>query len=164
MNKKYYLLSLYVAIAAILFDLGTKLLVVKYLENKTLHVIPNFFSLSYSVNFGAIFGTMKGMLPLFLMVTVVFLIIIFYAKEKLVGNKPLCVAYGLIVGGALGNMIDRLFIEPVGAVTDFLDFHLTVSAKLFAYPIFNFADVFILVGVILFLLKYKGKKEDGKKD
>lgn len=160
MKKNYYILTFAVAILSILFDLGTKLLIVKYLENKTYHVIPNFFSLSYSVNFGAIFGTMKGMLPLFLMVTVIFLIIIFYSKEKLIGNKVLCVAYGLIIGGALGNMIDRLFIRPIGAVTDFLDFHLTVSAKLFAYPIFNFADVFILVGVVLFLFNYKKAKKE----
>ena len=155
--KKFYLLTLFVAIGSIIVDLLSKFFIIKFVKN-SIDIIPNFFSIVYSVNHGAIFGTMQGMLPLFLMVVVVFLIIIFYAKDKLKDNKPLCWSYGLIVGGALGNMIDRLLLPPFGGVTDFLDFHLKTGASLFSYPVFNFADIFIVVGVILFLFKYKSKK------
>lgn len=161
-NKFYYILTFAVAVLAVCIDTVSKLLVCNFVQGKTVDIIPGFFSLVYSVNMGAIFGTMKGMLPLFLMVLVLFLLAVFYGRKKLVGNKPLCVAFGLICGGAVGNIIDRLLIPPFGGVTDFLDFHLKSSAGLFSYPVFNFADMCIIIGVIIFLFKYKTKEVKGE--
>ena len=156
MKKYYYWLTGIVALVAIAVDLISKFCVIKLVTNP-IDVIPNFFSIVCTINNGAIFGAMQGWLPLFLMVTIVFLIMIFYSKDKLLNNKPLSVAYGLIIGGALGNMMDRLLLPTFGGVIDFLDFHLKTSANLFSYPVFNFADVFIIVGVIILLFNFKTK-------
>ena len=160
--KKYYWLTCIVALITIVIDLITKFLVIKFLVNP-IDIIPNFFTIVNTINRGAIFGTLQGWLPLFAMVTIVFLIMIFYSKEKLLNNKPLSLAYGLIIGGACGNMIDRLILPPFGGVIDFLDFHLKTSASLFSYPVCNFADVFIILGVIILLFNFK-TKETSKKD
>lgn len=159
-NSFYYILTGLVAIIAIIADILSKFAVIHYVKGKTIDIIPNFFSLVYSVNYGAIFGTMKGMLPLFLLVIAVFLVIVFYSRNKLLGNKTLCISYGLVIGGALGNIIDRLLIPPFGGVTDFLDFHLKSSAGLFNYPVFNLADCFILVGAVILIVKFKSREND----
>lgn len=152
----YYKILIFTAIIACGLDLLSKYLVIKFVANNGyIEVIPNFFSIVYSVNMGAAFGIMQGMLPLFFMIILVFVIIIFRAKEKLIGSKQLALAYGLILGGAFGNGIDRLLIPPFGGVTDFLDFHLTISSRFLSYPTFNVADICIVVGCVLFLFFYK---------
>ena len=159
MKNYYYWLTAIVAIVAIVVDLISKILVINYIT-LPIQVIPNYFSIVYTVNKGAIFGTMQGMLPLFLLVSVIFLIIIFYSKDKLLNNKPLCIAYGLVIGGAMGNMIDRLALPPFGGVIDFLDFHLKTAGAVFSYPIFNLADMFIIIGVIILLFKFKSNDSE----
>lgn len=157
-NSYYYMLTLSVALAGLIIDFLSKLWVINNLKENTADIIPGFFSLVYAVNLGAVFGTMQGMLPLFLMMAVIFLIIVFYAREKLIGNSLLCVSCGLILAGCLGNILDRLVIPPFGGVTDFLDFHLKTSAGFFSYPIFNFADIFIAAGVIIFVFAFRNRK------
>ena len=157
-NSYYYLFTLIIAAVSLFIDIISKLFIIKFIKNP-IDIIPGFFSLVHSVNQGAIFGTFQGMLPLFLFITLVFLIIVFYAKDKLIGNKLLCISYGLIVGGALGNIIDRLVLPPYGGVTDFLDFHLKTASSLLSYPVFNIADICIVVGVIIFIFTFKTKEK-----
>ncbi|OGQ96158.1 MAG: signal peptidase II [Deltaproteobacteria bacterium RIFOXYD12_FULL_57_12] len=114
-------------------------------------VIPGFFNLVLVANTGAAFGFLAGeygrwrqiffvAVAVFALVVMVFAYHHFRACGRLYG-----VAIGMIAGGALGNLIDRL---RFGAVVDFLDFFI----KGYHWPAFNVADSAITVGVGLFLL------------
>lgn len=139
----------------------------KILVQRTMHlgesipIIPNILHFTYILNPGAAFGLFAGKTWFFVIVTVLVLLAIVYFQTRIpAGNKLLRVSLGLIGGGALGNLYDRLFI---GKVIDFLDF------KVWSY-IFNIADSMIVVGgfVLLFWLyssdKAKVSAAETKKD
>jgi signal peptidase II len=136
----------------IVSDQLTKLLIV---ENFALHdslpVIPGFFNLVLVHNTGAAFGMLSNLPPLwrqvfFVSVAAVAVTVLAVMQRRLGGQHPLyAVSFGLISGGAVGNVIDRL---KQGSVIDFLDFHI----KDHHWPAFNVADSGITVGVCLFLL------------
>jgi len=106
-------------------------------------VIPGFFHLTYILNPGAAFGLLPGQSWIFILTAVLAVLGIFYAQFKIPRQDWLLrLTLGLIGGGALGNLYDRLFI---GKVVDYLDF------KVWPY-VFNFADACIVVGAILLVL------------
>lgn len=114
-------------------------------------VVPGFFNLVLAFNTGAAFGFLSGEKTLarhlfFVTVAVIALVVLVvsyrYFKEQ---GKVFAYSIGLIGGGAIGNLIDRL---RHGAVTDFLDFYINS----YHWPAFNVADSAITVGVALFLL------------
>ena len=126
-------------------DIFSKLLVKHYFTFGSISIIRNFLSLSYVENTGAAWSILADNRYIVLLLSgVIIMGIIWYVyKEK--PTRLLCkVAYSLILGGALGNFIDRLYY---GYVIDFID------VKIFGYnyPIFNMADVFIVLGVILLI-------------
>ena len=130
-------------------DQLTKWWVLEYLAPKgSLPVIPQVFSLTFVENTGIAFGWFQGhpgVLTVLITVSVFTLLVCtrFFATELPVRR----VAYGFILGGALGNWIDRL---RVGYVIDFLDFKI--------WPVFNVSDSFITIGVFLFIwLALKGR-------
>ncbi len=133
-------------------DLGSKAWILRTLtEGESLPIIKGFFNLTLGFNRGAIFGSLTG-LPapvravLFAAAGVVAIVLFgrtFLARETPTGDR---IAFGLILGGALGNGIDRLVR---GAVVDFLDFVFGT----WHYWTFNIADSCILVGAILFGLR-----------
>jgi signal peptidase II len=154
-NAKFELRDLIpVGIAAlvIIIDQLTKLWI---MSNFALHeqqnVIPGLFDLVYVTNTGAAFGFLAGSKNLlrqlfFVGVAIVALVVIVYAYGHLKRQGKIFVyALGLIGGGAIGNLIDRL---RFGSVVDFLDFYLGS----YHWPAFNAADSAITVGVGLFLL------------
>ena len=104
-------------------------------------VIKGFFYLTLVHNRGAAFGILRNQLSLFILTSIFAIILIYLNLNKSAGNKKLPlngVSLGLILAGALGNLIDRLFC---GYVIDFLDFLI--------WPVFNVADSAITVGAIL---------------
>ena len=149
----YYIAFISTILIAFILDISTKLLVLKYLT-KPIDIIPGFFSLNLNFNYGAAFGILNGMQWLFITIFLVIIVAIYKFKEKLVGSFPLCIAFGLVIGGAAGNIVDRLAFMPKGGVTDFLDFHLKNADKLLAYPTFNIADSCIVIGVIIILMLF----------
>jgi len=116
-------------------------------------IIPGFFNLVYVTNTGAAFGFLAGdktwlRQVFFVGVALVALIVIVIAYAHLRKQSRIFVfALGLIGGGAIGNLIDRL---RFGSVVDFLDFYLGS----YHWPAFNAADSAITVGVGLFLLAW----------
>ena len=155
MNVKFELRDLIpVGIAAlvVIIDQLTKLWI---MTNFGLHeqqnVIPGFFNLVYVTNTGAAFGFLAGSKSwlrqlFFVGVSAVALVVIVYAYGHLKKQGRMFVyALGLIGGGAIGNLIDRL---RFGSVVDFLDFYLAG----YHWPAFNIADSAITVGVGLFML------------
>lgn len=142
MNKKIFFISVLV----IIFDQVSKLVIENILNvGQSITIIKNFFSLTYINNYGAAFGIFKNS-PIFLLfISVVALILIYSNSFNFKSNKKNNLAFGLITGGILGNIIDRLFLTYV---RDFLSF------KLFSWyaPVFNIADSAIFVGVILLII------------
>lgn len=131
----------------ILLDQWTKSLATAYLKNQEPFVIiPGVFQLRYLENRGAAFGMMQGKQTVFMIIAALALIFIVYAYFKLPWEKrfyPLRAVGLLIAGGAVGNLIDRIF---VGYVIDFFYF------ELIDFPIFNVADIYVTVATILLAL------------
>jgi len=139
---------------AIIVDQITKYLIERNLYGKSIDIIENIFSFTYLENRGAAWGIFSDTNWILLILVPVLIFIIGLYLYKISNSKFEKILGGLIVGGALGNYIDRLFR---GYVVDFLDFKF--------WPVFNFADVFIVVGCILFILisiiSMKGENKNG---
>lgn len=123
----------------LLLDQATKVLAVQLLEAQGRVVTLGFLDLNVIRNAGGAFG-IPGVPGLFILVTVVVLVLVGRAVPR-TDRLALAVAYGLVCGGALGNVMDRLFRSPgfpSGAVVDFLDLRW--------WPIFNLADIGIVTG------------------
>lgn len=116
-------------------------------------VIPNFFSITLIGNTGAAFSILSSNTFLLIIISVVILNLIFFLFIK--GKKLMKfeqISYGLLVGGIIGNLIDRVVH---GQVIDYLDFNLFG----FNFPVFNLADVAIVISMILIaFLIIKGDK------
>ena len=114
--------------------------------NESIEIIPNFFRLTYVHNQGAAFSMFMGALWFFIIIAIIALniIYIFFIRDKKLKNNEI-VIYSLLISGIMGNLIDRILY---GYVIDFLDF--TIFGYNFA--IFNFADSFIVVAIIIFLI------------
>lgn len=146
MNKqqiKYYIVSLISVVAGILLDQYTKFLAVTHLKDQSPYIIiKNVFELNYLENKGAAFGIMQNQRWFFVVSFVVVILIIFLLYIKLPTSQrfiPLHICSALIVAGAIGNLIDRV---RLGYVVDFFYF------SLIDFPIFNVADIFVVIGVI----------------
>ncbi len=142
-----------ISIFVILFDRIIKLFVDKLLllnvKNK---VINNFFYLTKCYNNGAAFSMFSGNILFLILITILALFIIYkYVKNNKL-NKINKISYGLLLGGIIGNLIDRLFY---GYVIDYLNF---IIFK-YEFAIFNLADICIVVGAILILFFDWGDKD-----
>jgi len=139
------------ALVVIIDQLTKQWIMANFALHEQQNVIPGIFDLVYVTNTGAAFGFMAGSKSwlrhlFFVGVAITALIFIIYAYSHLKRqNKIFTYALGLIGGGAIGNLIDRL---RFGSVVDFLDFYLGNHH----WPAFNVADSAITVGVGLFLL------------
>lgn len=107
--------------------------------------IPGFLNLTHTENTGAAFSLFSGQVQILAIVSIIASIIIIYYYLKNISNYTLTtiIAWGLLLGGTGGNLIDRLFL---GSVTDFFEF------AFIDFPVFNFADIFIDTGAFLIIL------------
>ncbi|MBQ8192622.1 MAG: signal peptidase II [Bacilli bacterium] len=143
-----------ISIILLIIDQISKILVIKYIDiNNSIELIKNFFYLTYTHNEGAAFSILTGQRIFLILIAITILIIIFnYIRKNKTKNKVETVAFSLIIGGSLGNLIDRIVR---GYVVDFLDFKILG----YNYPIFNLADTFIVVGVfLLFIFVFRKEK------
>ena len=146
-----------IVLKLVILDQATKSLFMHYLRKKpglTLEV-TSFFDIVYSWNYGISFGMLRQYYQYSNMFfAVVNTLIIIYLWSILLKCKTMTgfVGYSFVIGGAIGNLLDRLIN---GGVFDFIHLHY----KDFSFPVFNLADAFICLGV-LFLLhdNYKSKK------
>ena len=111
-----------------------------------IEVIPNFFSLYYVKNTGAAFSILQNQRVLLIIISLVFLYFIdrFIEREKDL-DKLSIISLGFIIGGIIGNLIDRLIQDGV------IDYLLFQFGK-YIFPIFNIADSFIIVGIVLLII------------
>ena len=148
-----YSLLLFVAGSVVLLDQITKVWVdrtIRIYDSQT--IIPGILDLYYIRNSGAAFGFLSGSqagfrIPFFILVSVVAVGIILFLFYKLEDSEVMMpVALSLVLGGAIGNLVDRI---RLGEVIDFILFHY----KAFRWPAFNVADIAITVGVFLLVLR-----------
>lgn len=141
---RYYFIALFI----IALDQLTKWFIVRKMElGESIGVIDNFFYITSHRNRGAAWGILEGQMWLFYIITILVAIGIVYYMEKHAKGKPLFqISLAFILGGAIGNFIDRLFRKEV---VDFLD---TYIFK-YDFPIFNIADSALTIGVVLMFIQ-----------
>ena len=138
------MLSIIIAILTAVFDQITKLFCMRYLEPVgSVDIIPGIFRFTYVENRGAAFGSFAEHRWVFMISTTVVIAVLLYAIYKMRGrSRFLDVLLGLLLGGGVGNMIDRI---RLGYVVDFLDF----CAFDFWKWVFNVADCAVTVGAVM---------------
>ncbi len=180
---------LFISAAVVLLDQFSKLIVkgfsIPFLkifykgmyEGDSFRVIGNFFRITFIENPGMAFGldpgfNMKLWLSVFsLAASIGLLVYLYYIKDK---SFSLRLSIALILGGAVGNLIDRMFYgilynyAPLfyGKVVDFLDFDFfkfTLFGKTFdRWPIFNFADAAVTIGVLTLIIFYRDDQKESQ--
>lgn len=132
-------------------DRGTKWIVQAnlpygiYSKSNMVEVIPNFFYICHIGNTGAAWGLFHGKSFLLALFSLLALFLLYLFRNSLgLRNLYVQLNLGLVTGGILGNLYDRLVFKHV---VDFLDFHLIV----YRWPAFNIADSSILIGVTIFI-------------
>ena len=144
MNKKPYI----IAFIFFIIDLISKQIITRLVNlGQSINVVNNFFYITHVHNKGAAWSILGDHRILLLIITVIALYLInkFMNKEK-IDNKE-SIAYGMIIGGIIGNLFDRIIYHEV---IDFIDFRIFG----YNYPVFNLADTFIVIGVILLIIFY----------
>ena len=145
----------YVLIAALIVaDQLTKLYISSSMSyHQSIQVIEDFFHITYTHNIGAAFSLLEGQKWFFVLTAFVACVgIVSYINKSKDVTKLSKFALVLIMGGAIGNMIDRVVY---GYVIDFLDFYIFG----YDFPVFNFADCCITIGTGLLLLSLIFEKE-----
>ena len=135
-----FLVSLFVIIS----DRIAKFLVLGHLtQGRSIEVVPKIFHLTLVLNKGAAFGLFRDFSAFFTVASMIVVVLIgIYVWHSKCRDIIILVALGLILGGATGNLIDRIFF---GYVIDFLDFRV--------WPVFNIADSSITIGAALLASK-----------
>lgn len=179
---KYWLLCAGVAALVPVLDQLTKYFVRTFLQvGESVSVWGNFFRIHYILNDGMAFGSFGGARWVFMIFTPIALAAIVYYLVRYRKNLSAlsAVSLSMVFGGGFSNMIDRIFfihLDPTskglfdGRVVDFLDFNISVGGHRLWNAVFNVADAFVVVGVLLFLLDFilkearssKKKKEEAK--
>ncbi|MDH3973907.1 MAG: signal peptidase II [Deltaproteobacteria bacterium] len=165
MDKKYIPLFTFAPVIIILDQL------VKIYVDKTMHlyqsieVLENFFHITYIRNKGAAFGILSGAneslrVPFFLTVSAIAVVVIIYTIYTYREESPLFpFAMAMILGGAIGNVIDRI---RLGEVIDYIDVHWYTHH----WPAFNVADSAITAGVVLLIISmlFEHKKAESEEE
>ena len=158
----------YLALTAIviILDACTKWLVAAKIDlHETIPIIPNLFQLVHVRNTGAAFGiganTDSRIIPLLLNVgaIAVFIVVVVYAMRSAITDRVLQTGLHLILGGAIGNLLDRF---RFGYVVDFLDAYMIWGGREHHWPAFNVADSAICIGIGLLFLDMRRKPEESK--
>jgi signal peptidase II len=151
-KRKYVILSILTTIIIVLDQLTKYEIVERFRYGESVPVIHGFFSLTYVRNTGAAFGLLAHAdpafrIPFFVIVPILALIAIAFVFRKIPDQDlKLSSALSLVIGGAIGNLIDRMTLNYV---IDFLDFHWKYQ---YHFPAFNVADMAICVGVGVLML------------
>lgn len=144
-NKtKIYIIALIILVV----DQLVKLIIKSSLHlHQELVIIKNFFSIHYLQNNGAAFSILQDKTLLLIIIAVLYIaIMVYYIKKENFGNFS-SIAIGFILGGILGNLIDRIIYSEV------IDY-LSLSIFGYNFPVFNIADVSITVGAFFLIIHY----------
>ncbi|MGH9149778.1 MAG: signal peptidase II [Acidimicrobiales bacterium] len=131
-----------VAAAVLAADQLTKDLALRHLAGGPVELVWA-LRLRLTFNTGAAFGIGQGLAPLLVLAGLALLVVLLAAVRR-IASAPMAVALGLVLGGAVGNLTDRLVRGHGGAVVDFIDLRW--------WPVFNLADAAISTGAVLLVL------------
>jgi signal peptidase II len=134
------------AAVAYLLDRGTKLLAQQHLAGRPpVTVVPHVVSLTYTTNSGGAFSLFPNRPWIFFTASAIVCVVIIVTARR-VGSLAAAIGLGLVLGGALGNLTDRVLHGSgvSGGVVDFIDFHI--------WPVFNVADSCVVIGVFIVVI------------
>lgn len=141
-RRAVFLIALGLALAILVLDQGLKAVVEGSMRpGESVPLVPGFLSITYIRNAGAAFGILSGSQPVLLVGSVVAVVVVLWMLLAGEPSRLATVGCGLILGGAAGNLLDRL---SAGEVTDYIHFSF--------WYVFNVADAAITVGVAILLL------------
>ena len=153
MNRKIMIVFLF----TLFLDQITKSMIASWINvGKSIKIIKDFFYITYINNYGAAWSLFTDKNTFLIIISIIFVVIIYRFMYIFDKNRRNNIAFGLILGGIIGNLIDRWLF---GYVRDFIDF------KIFGYdyPVFNVADMAVVFGVILLIIAIiKGEDKVGK--
>ena len=136
-----------ISLIIIVLDIISKLLISMNMNlNSSITVINNFFNITYVHNYGAAFSILIGARIVLILISLIILYILYKYLKKEELNKYNTICYSFLIGGIIGNLIDRIIY---GYVIDFLSFKIIN----YNFPIFNVADIFITLGTFMFLIR-----------
>jgi signal peptidase II len=160
--KRIHYLS--ITLAVILLDAWSKWLVSTSIDtHEAIPIVPDFFQLVHVRNTGAAFGiganAESAIVPLLLNggAIAVFFVVVVYALRSAATDRLLQSGLHLILGGAIGNLLDRFRFKYV---VDFLDVYMTWGGREHHWPAFNVADSAICIGIGLLFLDMRRKPEE----
>ncbi len=144
-----------IMLCVVLADQISKWIVLEQLD-EPVSIIPHVLSFEYTTNTGMAWGMLKDHRWIFMTLSVVAIVAFTYLYYKVkTPHRLFTVAVGFVLGGGIGNMIDRLF-RPGGGVIDFF------RTDFMDFPIFNVADIFITVGgalLVIYVIFFDRKQE-----
>ena len=148
-----------VSVISLILDIGSKYYISKNFivyESKT--IIKNFLDITYVKNTGAAFSILEDNTWMITIISLMIIMgVIYYIYKNKPSNNIENIGYGMVIGGALGNFIDRIIY---GYVIDFIDINLFG----WNYPVFNIADILIVVSVIIMVICcFRGDESENKK-
>lgn len=144
-NKKIIAMVL-IIVFSVALDQTIKLIIEKNLYNNSITLINGILNLTYVENTGGAYGIGSNNIVIFIIVNIIVISLlakfVLYKKDEI--NIGTLISMSLIISGGIGNLIDRIFR---GHVIDYLDIN-----PLIKYPIFNMADVFIVLGCFIIII------------
>lgn len=144
-------------ILLLLIDQGSKGLMEAILTGKSITVIPNFFSLVFVTNTGAAWNIMQGNTLFLIILGIIAIFSLIFVMPTIKESIWKSISFTMLYAGIIGNLLDRAIFHYV---KDFLKF--TIFG--YEYPVFNFADIFIVVGAILLIVAaWKGDIDEKNK-
>ena len=147
MKNKEVLSILSISCIVVILDRLIKYIISNYMDlHQSIPLIQNILHLTYIQNTGAGFGILKGWNTVLIFISLMIIGLILFYFDRIIKEKHIHIPIALIIGGAFGNLIDRIFL---GYVIDFIDFRI--------WPAFNIADSCITIGA-LWLVVYFWKK------
>ncbi len=147
--KKQYLIALAIILTLVGLDQLTKYMIVQNLYlGERIVVIENFFTITSHRNSGAAWSILDGQMIVFYLITAFAAGLFYYLLKDVNYKEKLFYAIGinLMIAGGIGNFIDRLLFQEV---VDFIDIDLWSYTT---FPIFNIADICLVVGMIMFAI------------
>ena len=152
-NKKYLIL-ISLIFSVIFIDQLIKISIVKNIYNSSKVIINGVLNLTYIENTGGAFGFGSNNIWIFIIlnIAIILFIIIYITLKKNKLNNFMLFSFGLIISGGIGNLIDRIFR---GYVVDYIDLN-----QLINYPMFNFADICIVIGCLFIIIGLVREKNE----
>lgn len=137
-----------IVILTILIDQITKYLAINLSNGRKINIVGEHLQLMYLENRGAAFGILQNQKWILLISTIIVILYLFYVyfKYKSILSNDLIISLALIVGGAIGNLLDRIMR---GYVIDFISYTFPNG---YHFPVFNVADMAVVTGSILLLI------------